>query len=95
MAEYLDALLGVNGHATLIGDDDGGRLFHPYGERAGFGRATMATCAVLLQRPEWLRGSESRARAGGMVDGRGCAVDGARAARRPRSRDSSPMAERR
>ena len=33
----------------LIGDDDGGRLFHPYGERAGFGRATMATCAVLLQ----------------------------------------------
>jgi hypothetical protein len=58
MAEYLDALLGVNGTLPLIGDDDGGRLFHPYGERAGFGRATMATCAVLLQRPEWLRGAE-------------------------------------
>jgi hypothetical protein len=58
MAEYLDALLGVNGTLPLIGDDDGGRLFHPYGERAWFGRATMATCAVLLHRPGWLRGSE-------------------------------------
>jgi Heparinase II/III-like protein/Heparinase II/III N-terminus len=58
MAEYLDALLGVNGTIPLIGDDDGGRLFHPYGERAGFGRATMATCAVLLHRPEWLRDPE-------------------------------------
>jgi hypothetical protein len=56
MAEYLDALLGVSGTLPLIGDDDGGRLFHPYGERAGFGRATMATCAVMLHRPEWLRG---------------------------------------
>jgi hypothetical protein len=58
MAEYLDALLGVNGTLPLIGDDDGGRVFHPYGERAGFGRATMATCSVLFNRPEWLRGSE-------------------------------------
>jgi hypothetical protein len=55
MAEYLDALLGVSGTLPLIGDDDGGRLFHPYGERAAFGRATMATCAVLLNRPEWVR----------------------------------------
>lgn len=58
MAEYLDALLGVSGTLPLIGDDDGGRLFHPYGERAGFGRATMATCALLFNRPEWLRGFE-------------------------------------
>jgi hypothetical protein len=56
MAEYLDALLGDNGMLPLIGDDDGGRLFHPYGERAGFGRATMATCSVLFDRPDWLRG---------------------------------------
>jgi hypothetical protein len=55
MAEYLDALLGVSGVLPMIGDDDGGRLFHPYGERARFGCATMATCAVLLRRPEWLR----------------------------------------
>jgi hypothetical protein len=58
MAEYLDALLGVTGTLPLIGDDDGGRLFHPYGERTAFGRATMATCAALLNRPEWLRGGE-------------------------------------
>jgi hypothetical protein len=58
MAEYLDALLGDSGMLPPIGDDDGGRLFHPYGERAGFGRATMATCAVLLGRPEWWRGMD-------------------------------------
>ena len=57
MAEYLDALLGVSGLLPLIGDDDGGRLFHPYAERARFGCATMATCAVLFRRPEWLRDS--------------------------------------
>ena len=57
MAEYLDALLGASGVLPLIGDDDGGRLFHPYGERARFGCATMATCAVLFRRPEWLRDS--------------------------------------
>jgi hypothetical protein len=58
MAEYLDALLGVDGILPLIGDDDGGRLLHPYGERARFGRATMATCAVLFRRSEWLRDSD-------------------------------------
>jgi hypothetical protein len=56
MAEYLNALLGDSGMLPLIGDDDGGRLFHPYGERAGFGRATMATCSVLFDRPDWVRG---------------------------------------
>jgi Heparinase II/III-like protein/Heparinase II/III N-terminus len=55
MAEYLNALLGPSGLLPLIGDDDGGRLFHPYGERVEFGRATMATCAVALGRPAWLR----------------------------------------
>jgi hypothetical protein len=59
MAEYLDALLGVSGILPLIGDDDGGRLFHPYGERARFGLATMATCGVCLNRPGWLRGPEA------------------------------------
>jgi heparinase II/III-like protein len=43
MAEYLDALLGPGGSIPCIGDDDGGRLFHPYGERSQFGRATLAT----------------------------------------------------
>src|SRR5439155_2318870 len=34
--------------------DDGGRLFHPYGPRDRFGRATLATAAILLDKPEWL-----------------------------------------
>ena len=58
MAVYLDALLGASGILPLIGDDDGGRLFHPYGDRMGFGLATMATCGVLLDRPEWVRAPE-------------------------------------
>jgi hypothetical protein len=34
MTEYLAALLGPGDTIPLIGDDDGGRLFHPYGERS-------------------------------------------------------------
>ena len=54
MAEYLGALLGPARDLPLIGDDDGGRLFHPYGEHTQFGRATLATCGVLFDRWEWL-----------------------------------------
>jgi hypothetical protein len=55
MAEYLDALLSPAGELPLMGDDDGGRFFFPYGKRTGFGASTLATCAILLRRPEWLR----------------------------------------
>lgn len=48
MALYLDALLGPGRKLPFLGDDDGGRLFHPYGSRHQFGRATLATCAALL-----------------------------------------------
>ena len=51
MAEYLDAVMGPSGILPLIGDDDGGRLFYPYGDRMRFGRATLATCAPLLGPP--------------------------------------------
>jgi hypothetical protein len=34
MAEYLAALVGPGDTIPLIGDDDGGRLFYPYGERS-------------------------------------------------------------
>ncbi len=54
MAEYLEALLGPNRSLPAIGDDDGGRFFYPYGPRDRFGRATLATCGVLLDRPEWI-----------------------------------------
>jgi hypothetical protein len=48
MARYLWALLGPCGAIPFLGDDDGGRLFHPYGDRSRFGRATLAASAVLL-----------------------------------------------
>jgi hypothetical protein len=50
MAEYLWALLGPEGEIPVLGDDDGGRVFHPYGERTRFGRATLAACAVFFNR---------------------------------------------
>jgi len=48
MGEYLRALLGPSGAIPFLGDDDGGRLFHPYGERSRFGRASLAACAAFL-----------------------------------------------
>lgn len=54
MAEYLHWLLGPSGRISFFGDDDGGRVFHPYGERSEFGRATLATCGVLFGHPEWI-----------------------------------------
>ncbi|HYI91947.1 MAG TPA: alginate lyase family protein [Bryobacteraceae bacterium] len=54
MTEYLIALLGPERRLVFLGDDDGGRLFHPYGPRDTFGRGTVALCSVLLNRPEWL-----------------------------------------
>ncbi len=50
MADYLDALLGPARELPLLGDDDGGRLFHPYGPQAEFGRATLATCSIVLEK---------------------------------------------
>jgi hypothetical protein len=45
MGDYLDALLGPSRRLPYLGDDDGGRFFHPYGERERFGRASLAACA--------------------------------------------------
>jgi hypothetical protein len=53
MADYLAALMGPDRRLPLLGDDDAGRLFHPYGPREAFGRATLATCARLLGRDDW------------------------------------------
>jgi len=55
MAEYLDTLLGPARVLSFIGDDDGGRLFHPYGKRDRFGRATMATASMVLDRRDLQR----------------------------------------
>jgi len=53
LAEYLWALLGPTGEIPYLGDDDGGRLFHPWGNRRAFGRGTLALAAVLLDEPAW------------------------------------------
>ena len=50
MAEFLAAMAGPDGSLPFIGDDDGGRLFHPFGPRNGFARATLATYSVKLGR---------------------------------------------
>ncbi len=53
MGDYLDALLGPDRRLPFLGDDDGGRVFHPYGPRETFGRATLATCALSLGIRRW------------------------------------------
>ena len=55
MAAFLHAVMGPSGVLPFLGDDDGGRLFHPYGARNQFGRATLATCGQLLDRGDWIR----------------------------------------
>ncbi len=50
MADYLAAVQGPSRILPFIGDDDGGRFFHPFGPRDRFGRATQATCALWLNR---------------------------------------------
>jgi hypothetical protein len=51
MADFLDALLGPDRVLPFLGDDDGGRWFHPYGPRDQFGRATLDAANVFLARP--------------------------------------------
>ncbi len=48
MAKLLESLLDAERAIPVIGDDDGGRFFHPYGERNRFANATLATCATLF-----------------------------------------------
>jgi hypothetical protein len=48
MGRFLNAIAGPERLLTCFGDDDGGRLFHPYGRRELFARATLATCSLLF-----------------------------------------------
>ena len=50
MADFLEALLGPNGELPFLGDDDGGRLFHPYGPRA-LVCARYASCSEFVPGP--------------------------------------------
>lgn len=58
MAEYLDALMGPGRSLPSMGDDDGGRFFHPFGPRDRFGRDSLAACGCFLNRAEWIGGTE-------------------------------------
>jgi len=49
MARWLDALAGPERELPFLGDDDGGRFFHPYGVRSRFARATLATAALVAR----------------------------------------------
>lgn len=51
MADYLEAVMGPARRIPLIGDDDGGRLFHPYGRHDEYGRDTLAACAIAIGHP--------------------------------------------
>lgn len=53
MADYLAALTSADGLIPLMGDDDGGRVFHPYGNRRRFGAATLASCCVYFGGNDW------------------------------------------
>ncbi len=43
MEHYLGAITGASGLLPALGDDDGGRLFHPYGDRLKFGGSPATT----------------------------------------------------
>src|SRR5262249_5315629 len=49
MGTFLASLLGDCGRIPLLGDDDGGRMFHPYGRRDEFGRASLAALGCYLR----------------------------------------------
>jgi len=47
MAEFLAAIVSEGGELPFLGDDDGGRFFHPYGPRPRFARASLAAASAL------------------------------------------------
>ena len=53
MCVLLAGLTDTDGSFPLIGDDDGGRFFHPYGERRLFPRATLTTASFFFDEPSW------------------------------------------
>ncbi len=50
MAEYLASITNEGGDMPFLGDDDGGRFFHPYGQRSRFAGGTLATASLLLEK---------------------------------------------
>ncbi len=50
MSGFLAAVMGPQRRLPLLGDDDGGNLFWPYGERAQFGRIALERASRVLGR---------------------------------------------
>lgn len=50
MSSFLAAVIGPQQHLPLLGDDDGGNLFWPYGSRLGFGRIALERAGRILGR---------------------------------------------
>lgn len=54
MADFLyRLLLAGGGKLPFLGDDDGGRWFHPYGDRCLFGWGTLAACNAFWGEERW------------------------------------------
>jgi hypothetical protein len=51
MTEFLASIVNANGDIPLLGDDDGGRVFHPFGKRTQFARGTMTAASLILDKP--------------------------------------------
>ena len=64
MTDFLEALVGPNEELPFLGDDDGGRLFHPYGLRPLFACDTLRAANAFLGRTPTKRGSRLFANAG-------------------------------
>ncbi len=47
MAEFVASIVSEGGDLLVLGDDDGGRFFHPHGPRPRFARASLAVASVL------------------------------------------------
>jgi len=61
MGEFATWVTGPSGELPFFGDDDGGRLYYPYGERSRFVRASLATFGCVFRHPDWIRSSDDLA----------------------------------
>ena len=64
MVAALAVLTDNDGRFPLFGDDDGGRFFHPFGERRLFPGATLTSASFFFDEPAWRGTPDQYAEAG-------------------------------